>query len=124
MNVVLSLALSKVFSGNLEISQVTSYFGNITLLEASFMLLYGSVIDYTSTERWVSTLKILKLSIGTNEDKEGEKTSFGEKVHTDPNSIKKVNSEKKKSIETRAIIYVLCGVILLAEIVILTLVNV
>ena len=123
LNVVFSVALSKVFSGDVESSQVTSYLGNITLLEASFMLLYGSVLDYTSTEKWASTLKILKLSTGISEKKEGEKTSFEEKAHTDLNNINKVNLGKKWSIETRAIIYVLCGMILLAEIVVLTLIN-
>jgi hypothetical protein len=124
LNVVFSVALSKVFSGNVESSQVTGYFGNTTLLEAGFMLLYGSVLDYTSTERWASTLKILKLSTGRNEAKEGEKTSFDKRAHMNLNSIKKIDSGKKRSVETGAIIYVLCGVILLAEIIILTLINV
>jgi len=123
-NVVFSVVLSKVAFGNLEGSQVSSYFGNATLLEAGFMLLYGSMIDYTSTERWTSTLKILKLSTGTNEDKKSEKTSFRENRNMDPNNIKKYNSKNKQNIEIKAITYVLCGAILLAEILILTLINI
>jgi hypothetical protein len=123
LNVVFSVVLSKVFSGNLERGQVISYLGNITLLEASFMFLYGSAVDYTSTERWASTLKILKLSTASNEEKEGEKTSFEEHVYATKNSTKEVSSEKKRNSETRAITYILCGLILLVEIVVLTLLN-
>jgi hypothetical protein len=87
------------------------------------MFLYGSAVDYTSTERWASTLKILKLSTTPNEEKEGKKTSYEEQVNATKNSRKEVSSEKKRNAETRAIIYVLCGLILLAEIVVLTLIN-
>lgn len=124
LNIIFSIVLSKVFSGNVVSSQVTDYFGNTTLLEAGFLLLYGSMLDYTSTERWASTLKILKLSIGTNEEKEDEKTSSDKKAHTYLKNINKSNNGKKRGIETRAIIYIFCGVILLAEIIILTLINV
>ena len=123
MNVVFILVLSKVFSGTFESGLITGYLGNLTLLEASFMFLYGSAVDFTSTERWASTLKILKLSTEPRDKKEEKKTSFEEKAHSVPNNTNELNREKKRNTETRAITYVLCGAILLAEIMALALIN-
>ena len=121
VNVVFSIVLSKVFSGTLESGQITSYLGNLTLLEAGFMFLYGSAVDFASTERWASTLKILRLNTMPNEEKEVNKISSEEQTFAIKSGPKEVKNIKKRNAETRALTYVLCGVILLAEIVVLTL---
>ena len=122
VNVVLSLALSKVFSGGLELGQISGWFGNVTLLEAMVLLLYGGAVDFTSSIKWVSVFRLLRIPTRAKEEKEKSDSTLGNKakrsIHKEEADI-----ERSRSGERKAISYVLSGAILISEIVVLALLS-
>jgi hypothetical protein len=123
VNVVFSIVLSKVFSGSFEMGQITGYLGNVTLLEVMLLLLYGSAIDFTSTTKWSSAMKLLRITTKRNEDEEMSVTRVGKQMKLTKNRMRELEGDKTRSAERRALLYVLCGAILLAEIVALALLS-
>jgi hypothetical protein len=122
VNVVLSLALSKVFSGGLEPGQITGWFGNVTLLEAMVLLLYGGAVDFTSSIKWVSVFRLLRIPARAKEEEETSDSTLGNMAKSSKQKDE-VDIERSRSGERRAISYVLSGVILISEIVLLALLN-
>ena len=122
VNVVLSLALSKVFSGGLEPGQITGWFGNVTLLEAMVLLLYGGAVDFTSSIKWVSVFRLLRIPARAKEVEETSDFTLGNKTKNSKQK-EEVDIERSRSGETRAIRYVVSGTILISEIVVLALLN-
>lgn len=116
VNVVLGLVLSKVFSGGFELGQVSGSFGNVTLLEAMVLLLYGGAVDFTSSVKWTSVFRLLRIPTGKKEERSDIK--LGNQAMTSK-KIDEIDIEKSRSGERRAISYILSGAILLAEILIL-----
>jgi hypothetical protein len=123
VNVVLSLVLSKVFSGGLEVGQITGSFGNVTLLEAMALFLYGGGVDFTSSVKWSSIVRFLRIPTKPKED--DERSDVFTEGHTKPKRISERESEieKSRSGERRAIVYIISGAILLVEIVALAMLS-
>lgn len=121
VNVVLSLALSKVFSGGLEPSQIAGWFGNLTLLEAMALFFYGGALDFKSSIKWVTVFKLLRISTREKEEETYDITQ-GKKVKSSKQN-EEVDIEKSRSGERKAISYVLSGAILISEIVVLALLS-
>ena len=130
VNVALSLVVSKAFSGSLGPDQVTGSFGNITLLEAMLLLLYGGAVDLTSSVKWASAFKFLRLPIGRIHSRPGEEEEGssdargGDKDKTARDRRLESDIERSRGGERRAISYVLSGTILLAETVVLAMLSV
>jgi hypothetical protein len=122
VNVVLSFVLSKAFSGNLELGQITASFGNVTLLEAMALFLYGGAIELTSTVMWSSMMRLLRIPTKHSEEDEMLFTRVGVLTRLIKKSAKDID-KKPRSTEPRAITYILCGGILLVEIVALALLS-
>jgi len=95
LNVALSLLVSKVYFDNLDQSQITELFGNLTLLGAMLLFLYGGAIDFSGTAKWAEAMKLLKLH--------GKDWEEGD----------------SREAERKALGYIICGGILLLEISIL-----
>jgi hypothetical protein len=123
VNVALSIVLSKVFSVGIELGQITGFFGNFTLLEVMTLFLYGGAVDFTSSVKWSSALRLLRIPIKAKEEGKKLDTSLGGQSKLNKESEREWETEKSRSGERRAIVYILSGVILLAEIVALAVLS-
>jgi len=121
LNLVLSLALSKVFSGGFEIGQITGIFGNITLLETMALFLYGGAIDFSNSVTWSSITRILRLPFEAKED--NKKPDYSTHDRINEHEIKK-DIEKAQIGQKNATVFVLVGAIFLGEIIILAIFSV
>jgi len=119
VNVILSLVLSKVYSGGFETGQISEYVGNITLLETMLMFLYGGAVDFTSSVKWSSAMRFLRIP----PRHKGDEENIGEHNNLDKNRKKELDIEKSRSGERMALVYIICGAILLAELVVLAIIN-
>jgi hypothetical protein len=97
INVVFSVVVSKVYSNSLDLNQIMAIFGNFTLIEAMALFLYGGSVDITGTAKWFSAMRIL--GIQKKEWREGD----------------------SRIAEQKALVYFICGIILLVETIILAL---
>jgi hypothetical protein len=100
INIVLSIVVSKVYSNSLDLDQIMAIFGNVTLIEAMALFLYGGAIDITSTTKWFSAMRILGI-----QNKEWKEGNF-------------------RSAENKALVYIVCGIILLFETIILAFLSI
>ena len=91
INVAFSIVVSKVYSNSLDLNQIMDIFGNLTLVEAMALFLYGGAVDITGTAKWSSAMGVL--GIQKKEWKEGD----------------------SRNAEQRAVVIFLCGIILLVE---------
>jgi len=91
LGIVLFIFSLKAF----EINLFKEYFGNFALLETMILLIYGSMIDFTNTAKWSSTMKILKLS------------------------SKEWSLQESHNAERRALVYIITGILLFIQIIIL-----
>ena len=99
-NIATSVVLSLVFSGSISVKQVTDNLGLLILLEIMVFFFAGGYVDISHSAKWSATMKILKLR---------------DKAWTMNESL---NAERI------ALIYVLTGVFLVAELLLLSLLSI
>jgi hypothetical protein len=78
-----------------EINLFGEYYGDFALVETMLLLIYGSMIDFTHTAKWSSTMKLLKIR--------GSEWSL----------------QESRVAERRALTYIMAGVFLFIQIIIL-----
>ncbi len=100
VDVALSFVLSVVYLDTLDLSQVSGVFGNLTLIMAMLMFIYGGAVDFSGTAKWASAMNLLR--IGKGEWKEGD----------------------SRKAERKAIVYILGGAVMLAETIVLAIITV
>jgi uncharacterized protein YacL len=98
-DIVLSLVVSKAFSGSIEALQVSAVFGNLALILAMILFLFGGAFDLTATAKWSSAMRMLGIS------------------------KKEWKERDSKMAERRAIVLIISGVILLGETIVLAIIT-
>jgi hypothetical protein len=98
-NVVASIVMSLIFSGNISLIQVIGNFGNLVLFEVMVFFFAGSAIDISHSAKWSASMKLLKLR---------------EKDWT---------MNESREAERRALVHILTGVFLIAELLLLSLMS-
>jgi len=76
--------------------------GNVTLLEAMVLLLYGGAVYFTSSVKWTSVFRLLRIPTGKKEERSDIK--LGNQAMTSK-KIDEIDIEKSRSGERRAISY-------------------
>jgi hypothetical protein len=116
VNIIISFILSKAYFGSIETYQITGILGNVTLLESGLLFLYGFIGAYLNTPRlrW---------------DNKDENTSTPVRLKTGhwviPTKRRMiVVDDNDPSKQGRPFVSILCGAILLAEIVALAILKV
>ena len=99
-NIVTSVVVSLIFSGSVSVTQVADNLGFLILLEVMVFFLVGGFVDISHSAKWSATMKILK---------------FRDKAWTMNESL---------SAERRALVYILTGVFLVAELLLLSLLGI
>jgi hypothetical protein len=110
INIVLSLILSNAYFGRIEINNITGIIGDITFLESGLLFLYGFIGAYSNNPRlrW------------NNNDENNSTIVRSRSILVVPTKrrmelVDDVNPSKQE----RPFISILCGAILLAEIIVL-----
>jgi len=110
INVVLSLILSNAYFGRIEINNITGIIGDITFLESGLLFLYGFIGAYSNNPRlrW------------NNKDENISTIVRSRSILVVP-TIRRMElvDDVNPSKQGRLFISILCGAILLAEIILL-----
>jgi len=96
-NVAASVVLSLVLSGSISVKQVADTLGLLILLEIMVFFFVGGAIDVSHSAKWSAAMKVLKLRDAS--------WTMNESLNA----------------ERRALVYVLTGVFLVAELLLLSL---
>jgi len=76
----MSIVISLVFSGNVNLTHVSDNLGNLALLEAMIFFFVGSAIEMSHSAKWSATMKLLKLrktEWNIQESYKGERKALG-----------------------------------------------
>ena len=115
VNIILSLILSNAYFGRIEINNIKGIIGNITFLESGLLFLYGFIGAYSNTPRlrW------------DNKDENNSILVRARSIFVVPTKRRlEVVDDGNPSKQGRPFISILCGAILLAEIIILAILMV
>ena len=112
MNIILSFVLSNIYFGSIDTNNIIGIIGNITFLESGLLFVYGFIGAYSNTPRlrW------------DNKDENNSIMVRARSIFVVPTKRSmEVVDDGNPSKQGRPFISILCGAILLAEIIILTL---